>query len=120
MSQLLVKQEQQKAKSQYNNYLTSYRYKHCPTELSGGGILFCTVEIIFHERYEYKTRNDLNIYKSAELESTCIEINHKNILVDDIYMDLNYFDGYYHNELLGKLSSENKSVILLGDFNVDF
>ena len=68
----------------------------------------------------------MNIYKSGELESTFIEIiNHKksNILVGCIYrhpvMDLNEFNDYYLNELLHKLSSENKSVILLGDFNVD-
>ena len=34
-------------------------------------------------------------------------------------MDLNEFNDYYLNDLLHKLSSENKSVILLGDFNVD-
>ena len=34
-------------------------------------------------------------------------------------MDRNEFNGYYLNELLHKLSLENKSVILLGDFNVD-
>ena len=34
-------------------------------------------------------------------------------------MDLNEFNDYYLNELLHKLSSESKSVILLGDFNVD-
>ena len=34
-------------------------------------------------------------------------------------MDLNEFNDYYLNELLHKLSSKNKSVILLGDFNVD-
>ena len=34
-------------------------------------------------------------------------------------MDLNEFNDYYLNELLHNLSSENKSVILLGDFNVD-
>ena len=74
----------------------------------------------------YKTRTDLNIYESGELESTFIEIiNHKksNILVGCVYrhpvMDLNEFNDYYLNELLYKLSSENKSVILLGDFNVD-
>ena len=68
----------------------------------------------------------MNICKSVELESTFIEIiNHKklNILIGCIYrhplMDLNEFDDYLLNELLHKLSSENKSVILLGDFNVD-
>ena len=34
-------------------------------------------------------------------------------------MDLNEFNDYYLNKLLQKRSSENKSVILLGDFNVD-
>ena len=34
-------------------------------------------------------------------------------------MDLNEFNDYYLNELLHKLSSENQSVILLGNFNVD-
>ena len=34
-------------------------------------------------------------------------------------MDLNEFNDYYLNELLHKFSSENKSVILLGDFHVD-
>ena len=73
----------------------------------------------------YKTRNDWNIYNSAELESTFIEIiNHKksNLIVGCIYrhpaMDLNEFNDYYHNELLHKLYSERKTVILLGDFNV--
>ena len=68
----------------------------------------------------------MNIYKSAELESTFTEIiNHKksNILAGCIYIhpvvDLNEFKDYYLNELLHKLSSENKSVILLIDFNVD-
>ena len=31
---------------------------------------------------------------------------------------LNEFNDYYLNELLHELSSESKSVILLGDFNV--
>ena len=34
-------------------------------------------------------------------------------------MDLNKFNDYYFNELLHKLSSENKYAVLLGDFNVD-
>ena len=85
-------------------------------------VLFCALEIIFR----IKKRNYLNICKSAELESTFIEIiNRKkmNILVGCILrhpvIDLNEFNDYYLNELLHKLSSENKSVILLGDFNVD-
>ena len=34
-------------------------------------------------------------------------------------MDLNEFNDCYLTELLDKLSSENKSVILLSDSNVD-
>ena len=59
----------------------------------------------------------MNVYKSAELKSTFIEItNHKKIkYISRLYE----FNDYYINELLHKPSSENKSVILLGDFNVD-
>ena len=111
-----------KNKAQINHIdLTNYSYEHCPTESSAGGTL-----LYIRNHLLYKTRNDLNIYKSAELESTFIEIiNHKklNILVGCIYrhpvMDLNEINDYYRNELLHKLSSENKSVILFGDFNVD-
>ena len=96
--------------------LANYSYEHG----TGGTLLYIRNDL------SYKTRNYLNIYKSAELESTFVEIiNHKksNILVGSIYrhplMDLNEFNDYYLNKLLHKLSSENKSVILLGDFNVD-
>ena len=101
--------------------LTKYSYEYCPTESSAGGTL-----LYIRNHLSYKTRNDLNIYKSGKLESTFIEIiNHKksNILVGCIYrhpvMDLNEFNDHYVNELLHKLSSESKSFILLGDFRVD-
>ena len=118
-------------KSNYLNYvdeltinnidLTNYNSEQCRTESSAiGTILFIRNHLL------NKTRNDLNICKFCELELTFIEtIYHKksNILVGCIYshspMDLHKFNNYYLNELLHKLSSENKSVILLGDFNVD-
>ena len=34
-------------------------------------------------------------------------------------MDLNEFNDYYINNLLDNLSKENKTVFLLGDFNID-
>ena len=34
-------------------------------------------------------------------------------------MDLNEFNDYYINNLLDKLSKENKTVFLLSDFNID-
>ena len=46
-----------------------------------------------------------------------------NIIVGCIYrhatMDLNEFNCYYLNPLLEKLAKEQKTVFLLGDFNVD-
>ena len=46
-----------------------------------------------------------------------------NIIIGCIYrhpnMDLDEFNNNYLNILLDKLSKENKSVFLLGDFNVD-
>ena len=34
-------------------------------------------------------------------------------------MDLNEFNDYYINNFLDKLSKENETVFLLGDFNID-
>ena len=68
------------------------------------------------------------IYKFFELESTFIEkiCNPKktNIIIECIYkrpnMNINGFTYDYLNVLLDKLSKENKTIILLGDFNINF
>ena len=67
-----------KHKAQINHIdLRSYSYEHCPTESSAGGSL-----LYIRNHLSYKTRNDLNIHKLAELESTFIEIiNHKKLNV---------------------------------------
>ena len=74
----------------------------------------------------YKPRQDLNIYKKNELESTFIEIMNpkkSNIIVGAIYkhpsMDLTDFNSNYVNNLLEKILKEQKSVFLLGDFNIN-
>ena len=71
-------------------------------------------------------RNDLKINKSFELESTFIEIcnpKKKNIIIGCIYkhpnMNINGFNDDYLNEPLDKLSKENKTIFLLGDFNIN-
>ena len=73
-----------KSKAQINHIdLTNYSYEHCQTESSAGGTL-----LYIRNHLSCKTRNDLNIYKSAGLELTFVEIiNHKklNILVRCIY-----------------------------------
>ena len=100
--------------------IPNYSYESCPTEANAGGTL-----IYIRNHLSYKTRNDLKIYKSFELESTFIEIcNTKktNIIIGCIYehpsMNINEFNDDYLNELLDKLSKENKTIFLLGDFKL--
>ena len=47
--------------------LTNYNYEYCPTESSAGGTL-----LYIGNHLLCKPRNDLSIYKTAELESTFI------------------------------------------------
>ena len=101
--------------------LMNYSHEFCPTESSSGGSL-----LYIHNHLSYKPRNDLSIYKTTELESSFIEISNpkrSNIIIGCIYrhpnMDLDEFNDNYLNSLLDKISKENKSVFLLGDFNVD-
>ena len=96
-------------------------HEPCPTGSAAGGTL-----LYIRNNLSYKPRNDLCIYKSTELESTFIKIlNRKktNVIMGCIYchphMDLNEFNDYCINNLLDKLSKENKTVFLLGDFDID-
>ena len=104
-----------------NLNLNHYSFEFTPTETSAGGTL-----LYIANHLSYKCRNDLNIYKKNELESTFIEIaNSKtsNIIVGVIYrhpyMDLADFNSNYLNKLLENISKEQKSMFLLGDFNVN-
>ena len=101
--------------------LNGYSHESCPTESAAGDTL-----LYISNSLSYKPRNDLCIYKSIELEPTFIEIlnpKRKNVIVGCIYchphMHLNEFVDYYINNLLDKLSKENKTVFHLGDFNTD-
>ena len=93
-----------------------------PTESSAGGTLLYNANHL-----SYKSPNDLNIYKIfSELESIFIEvINHQksNIIIGSIYrhpsMDLDDFNKIFLNKFLEKVYKEQKSVYLLGDFNVN-
>ena len=104
-----------------NNLNLNYSFKFTPTETSAGGTL-----LYIANHLSYKCRNDLNIYKNNELESTFIEIvnlKKSNILVGVIYrhpsMDFADFNCNYLNKLLENISEEQKSIFLLGDFNVN-
>ena len=101
--------------------LNNYSFELTPTETSAGGTL-----LYIANNLSYKCRNNLNIYEKNELESTFIEIvnpKKSNIKAGVIYrhpsMDLTDFNCNYLNQLLENISKEQKSIFLLGDFNVN-
>ena len=103
------------------NLLNNYSFEFTPTEASVGGTL-----LYIANHLSYKCCNDLNIYTKNELESTFIEIvnpKKSNILVGDIYrhpsMDFADFNCNSLNKLLENISKEQKSIFLLGDFDVN-
>ena len=101
--------------------LNNYSFEFTPTETSASGTLLYIANHLL-----YKCRNGLNIYKNNELEPTFTEIvnpKKSNIIVGVIYrhpyMDLTDFNCNYLNKLLENISKKQKSVFLLGDFNVN-
>ena len=90
-------------------------------EAKAGGTL-----IYIRNHHSYKMKNDLKIYKSFELESKFIEIcirKKMGIIIKCIYkhldMNINQFKDDYLNELFDKFPEENKTIFLLGDFNIN-
>ena len=88
-----------------NLSIKNYSIEFTPTESSAGGTL-----LYIANHLSYKPRQDLNIHKMNELESTFIEtLNPKNsnIIVGTIYkhssMDLTDFDSNYLNNPLEKV-----------------
>ena len=79
--------------------IPNFSFEFTPAELAAGGTLLYIAD---HLAYQYQ--NDLNLYKTNNLESTFIEItnpNKSNIIVRCIYrhpkMDLFEFVHYYLN-----------------------
>ena len=100
--------------------IDGYSFEHTPTESSCGGAL-----LYISNKFNYKPRNDLLIYKSTLIESIFVEIifPHKsNVIVGCIYrhpcMSIKEFNDLF-SPILHKLSKENKTLIILGDFNID-
>ena len=106
--------------------MKGYSHESCST--AGGTLLYTSNNL------SYKPRNDLCVYRPTDLESTFIEIlSPKKTMWLWVYvivivglclyrhphMDLNEFNDYYNNNLLDKLSKENKTVFLLGNFNTE-
>ena len=101
--------------------LEGYIIKHTPTESSCGGAL---LYIDYH--INYKVRNNLKMYKIKEPESIFIKILHqnsKNTIIGCIYQhpckDPAEFNNVYLHDVLEKLSNEIKTVVLMGNFNID-
>ena len=106
-----------------NFIIDGYSVEHTPTESSAGGAL-----LYISNHYAYKPRSDLDqiVYSPSELESVFVEISfthRSNIVVGCIYrhpgMSVNAFNNEHLSPLLQTLSKENKSIILLGDFNIN-
>ena len=80
-----------------------------------------------NKRHSYKTHPDLAIYKPKKLVSIFVEVvlsKKNNLIVGCIYkhpcMDIRTFNDHYLNPLLDNLSKEsNKTIVLIGDFDID-
>ena len=100
--------------------LPGYNIEYTPTECNNGGTL-----LYIKKGVNYKLRKDLQIYQPKQLESTFIEVvqNKERLIIGCLYrhpsMELSEFNNHYLSNLLNNLSDENKTVILLGDFNAD-
>ena len=101
--------------------LSGYSFEHTPTEANCWGAL-----LYIGNNINYIVQDDLCIYRSKEKESTFTEIinsNGKNTIVGCVYQHLcmnpTEFINIYLSELLQKFSKEDKTITLMGDFNID-
>ena len=99
-----------------NINISNYSYEHTPTELSKGGTL-----LYIDKNLIYRSRSELTLYESKEIESSFIEITEtkkKNTIAGCIYKHPNASVGEFTNDflepLLEKLSFVKKEVILMG------
>ena len=104
-----------------NINMNNYSYEYTPTESSKGRTL-----LYIDKNLRYRSRSDLTLYKSKEIESSFIEIiepKKKSTIVGCIYKHPNVSVGEFTNDflepLLEKLSFEKKEVILMRDYNIN-
>ena len=119
ISECRVKANQQ---SLSNISLQNYTHEFTSTESSKGGTL-----LYIDQDIKYKIREDLKLCKSKEVESTFLEIienNQKNVIVGCFYkhpgVAIQEFTNNFICPLLEKLLTENKEVIPMGDYNINF
>ena len=100
----------------------NYVIEQASTESTTGGPL-----LYINKRRFYQPRPYLAIYKPKKFESVFVEVilpKKCNLIVRCIYkhpcIDTCTFNDHYLNPLLDNLSKEaNKTIVLLGDFNID-
>ena len=104
-----------------NLNLNNYSYEFTSTETNVGGTL-----LYIANHLSCKYRNDLNVYKKMnciQLLLKLLTLKNQILLWELIYrhpsMDLADFNSNYLNKLLENISKEQKSIFLLGDFNVN-
>ena len=119
ISECCLKANQQ---SLSNISLQNYAYEFTSTESSKGGTL-----IYKDQSVKFKIREDLKLYKPKEIESTFLEIienTQKNVIVGCFYkhpgVAIQEFTNNFICPLLEKLLTENKEVIPMGDYNINF
>ena len=107
----------------FNHTLPHYAFEHTISSAEKGG-----AALYIFNRVKYTRRSDIEklCYLSKKLESTFIELhrkNKKNIIVGCIYrhpcMTVDAFNNDFLTPTLQKCISEKKSIVLLGDFNID-
>ena len=97
----------------------NFIHKHCPNRTGGGVGLYTT------ETLDFKIRADLSFDDIDVAKSLFIEISRphgKNIVGGVIYWPSNQRVGDFvskHNELLEKISRENKIWFIMGYFNLN-
>ena len=91
-------------------------------ESSHGGTHFFFIS----ENLTFKQRPDLLINEPGRLESTFIELifpNKRNMICGCIYkhpsMKVSRFNGEYLTPLLTNIQKEEKTCMLMGDFNIN-
>ena len=106
----------------YDTSIDGYTEYHTPTESTKGG-----TALYINNKFSSKTRKDIEkmLYVPKILESTFAEIiikGKKNIVIGCIYkhppMDIDEFNALFE-KAIEKVSSKNKEVYILGDFNID-
>jgi len=101
--------------SNENNFhpsIPGYVFEYVPTPLASGGVgLF--VDQSLHYTVLEKTSNEA--FQAIWIEISFV--NHKNIVCGIIYRPHNSPD--YFEEVIEKMVSDDKTVYIMGDFNID-